>query len=1074
MVDSEDNALTSHDPSTSWIASVIRWSVKNQLIVLILTLALTVSGTIAVFNTPLDAVPDLTDTQVIIRTDFAGQSPQIVEDLVTYPLSTTLLGLPRTKDVRGSSMFGTSFVYVIFEDDVDLYWARSRVLEALSSLGSQLPEAATPQIGPDATGVGWVYQYALVDRTGSTDLAELRSIQDWFLSLELAGVEGVAEVASVGGFVREYQVLIDPDKLRSFDVTIARIRDAVKQASSEVGGRVLEQAESEYVIRSSGYISERADLEAVVVKAADGTPVLLRDVARIVEGPALRRGVVDLNGEGETVAGIVVMRDGENALRVIERVKDKLNDLKNGLPPGVEIETVYDRAPLIKGSVKYLMHKLVEEGIAVSLVVFIFLLHVRSSLVALITLPLGVLGAFLIMSWQGVTANIMSLGGIAIAIGAMVDASIVLVENASRRLSELPRRHSRHEHQAALLSAATEVGPGIFFSLLIITVSFLPVFALTGESLRLFSPLAYTKTYAMAFAALLSVTLVPVLMLYLMRGRFKREEANPINRFFVGLYKPVLHVALRAKWVTLLLAVLLTVSLVYPLQRLGKEFMPALYEGELLYMPTTLPGVSVTKMREVLGQTNRLMQTVPEVDNVFGKAGRADTATDPAPLTMIETWIQLKPKDEWRAGMTVDDIIAELDAKLKMPGLVNSWGYPIKIRMDMVSTGVRTPIGIKVTGDDLAELERIAREIESAVTDVPGTRSAFADRVLGGKYLDLVPDRTALARHNIDMGTFQSVVQTALGGMQLAQSVEGRERYNIMLRYDRRFRESSHDLKDILVPAPSGAHIPLGDLATIEYVEGPPMIRSENARLTGWVFVDIDGRDMGGYVDEARQVVAEEVTLPPGYAVTFSGQYEQLQRANERLRIAIPATVLLILVLLMLHFGRLDRTLMVMACLPFGLAGGLWAIHLAGYNFSVAVAVGFIALGGIAVETAVIMLLYIDGEVRRAKPVSRHQLFGAISRGAAMRVRPKLMTAITIFAGLAPIFLTDGLGSDVMRRIALPMIGGMASTVISTLFVIPVLYFVYTASQLSKHIARQRDDYSQRHIRLKPVRGNHS
>ena len=1067
-----ENSLTSHDPADSWIASVIRWSVNNQLIVLILTIALAVSGSMAVVNTPLDAVPDLTDTQVIIRTDFAGQSPQIVEDLVTYPLSTTLLGLPRTKDVRGSSMFGTSFVYVIFEDDVDLYWARSRVLEALSTIGSQLPQGAVPQIGPDATGVGWVYQYALVDRTGNTDLAELRSIQDWFLSLELAGVEGVAEVASVGGFVREYQVLIDPDKLRSFDISIARIRNAVQQASSEVGGRVMEQAESEYVIRSSGYISERADLEAVVIKASDGTPVLLSDIARIVEGPAMRRGVVDINGEGETVAGIIVMRDGENALRVIERVKEKLDDLKSGLPEGVEIVTVYDRAPLIKGSVNYLMAKLIEEGIAVSLVVLIFLLHVRSSLVAVITLPLGVMGAFLVMSWQGVTANIMSLGGIAIAIGAMVDASIVLVENASRKLSELPRGYSKREHRAALLSAATEVGPGIFFSLLIITVSFLPVFALTGESLRLFSPLAYTKTYAMAFAALLSVTLVPVLMLHLMRGKFKREEANPINRFFVGIYKPVLHVALRAKWITLLLAVCLTASMFYPLQRLGKEFIPALYEGELLYMPTTLPGVSATKMREVLGQTSRLIKTVPEVDNVFGKAGRADTATDPAPLTMIETWIQLKPKDEWRKGITVDDVIAELDARLKMPGLVNSWGYPIKIRMDMVSTGVRTPIGIKVTGDDLTELERIAKEIELVITEVPGTRSAFADRVLGGKYLDLTPDRAALARHNIDLGTFQTVVQTALGGMKLAQSVEGRERYNVMLRYDRRFRESARDLQDILVPSPSGAHIPLGDLATVQYVEGPPMIRSENARLTGWVFVDIDGRDLGGYVDEARQTVADRVDLPPGYAVNFSGQYEQLQRANERLKIAIPATVLLILVLLMLHFGRLDRTLMVMACLPFALAGGLWAVELAGYNFSVAVAVGFIALGGIAVETAVIMLLYIDGEVRRENPISRHQLFGAISRGAAMRVRPKLMTAITIFAGLAPIFLTDGLGADVMRRIALPMIGGMASTVISTLFVIPVLYFVYTAPQLSKRIANQRGNSSSHEVTLKPVRGH--
>lgn len=1051
MSESSKPEIAGQDPSKSWVAKLIGWSMSNQLIVLVLAAALAVSGWLAVDRTPLDAVPDLTDTQVIIRTDFPGQSPQIVEDLVTYPLSTNLLGLPRTKDVRGSSMFGTSFVYVIFEDDVDLYWARSRVLEALSRLGSELPEGAVPQIGPDATGVGWVYQYALVDKTGNTDLAELRSLQDWFLSLELAGVDGVAEVASVGGFVREYQIFIDPNRLRSFDISIKRIRDAVRAASSEVGGRVIEQAESEFVIRSSGYVDERSDLEEVVVYASDGTPVLLRDVARIVEGPALRRGMVELNGEGETVAGIVIMRDGENALQVIDRVKSKLAQLQRGLPDGVEIVTVYDRAPLIEGSVKYLQHKLVEEGIAVALVILIFLLHVRSSLVAIITLPLGVLGAFTIMSFQGVTANIMSLGGIAIAIGAMVDASIVLVENASRKLSEYDHTPNSKERRVALLEAAQEVGPGIFFSLLIITVSFLPVFALTGESYRLFSPLAFTKTYAMAFAAILSVTLVPVLMLYLMRGKFRREEANPLNAFFVWLYKPILHLALRFKWLTVVLAMALTASVIVPIQRIGSEFMPALYEGELLYMPTTLPGVSSTKMREILGQTNRVMMTVPEVESVFGKAGRADTATDPAPLTMIETWIRLKPKEEWRADVTIDDVISELDERLQMPGLVNSWGYPIKIRMDMVSTGVRTPIGIKVTGDSLAEIESIAREVENVVAGIPGTRSAFADRVLGGKYLEILPDRTELARRNIDMGVFQAVVQTALGGMRLSQSVEGRERYDIMLRYDRPFRESSSDLEDILVPTPTGAHIPLGELADIRYTEGPPMIRSENARLTGWVFVDIEGRDMGGYVADARTAVANGVELPPGYAVEFAGQYEQLEEASARLQIAIPAAVALIFLLLMMHFGRLDRTLIIMASLPFGLVGGLWAVWLAGYNLSVAVAVGFIALGGIAVETAVIMLLYIDGEVRKAKPGTKEELFTAISKGAAMRVRPKLMTVTTIFAGLAPIFLTDGLGSDVMRRIALPMIGGMTSTLLLTLIVIPAIYYIRTSWQLSKH-----------------------
>ena len=1050
MDNSHTSDLAGRDPSSSGVAKLISWSIANQLIVLTLAAALAVAGWLAIQRTPLDAIPDLTDTQVIIRTDFPGQSPQIVEDLVTYPLSTNLLGLPRTKDVRGQSMFGTSFVYVIFEDGVDLYWARSRVVEALSRLGSELPAGATPQIGPDSTGVGWVYQYALVDRSGQRDQAELRSLQDWFLKLELAGVEGVSEVSSVGGFVREYQVLIDPNRLRAFDISLERISQAIRAASGEVGGRVIEQGESEFIIRSSGYVENRIDLEQVVVYAQDGTPVTLADIARVIEGPALRRGIAELNGEGETVAGVVIMRDGENALNVIERVEAKLAELQNGLPDGVEIVTVYNRAPLIEGAVNYLEDRLLEEAIIVALVILIFLLHVRSSLVAIITLPLGVLGAFLIMSLQGVTANIMSLGGIAIAIGAMVDASIVLVENASKKLAELGPKPDHRVRRQALLAAAQEVGPGIFFSLLIITVSFLPVFALTGESFRLFSPLAYTKTYAMAFAALLSVTLVPVLMLFLMRGRFRPEQANPITAFFVWLYRPVLRLALRYKWVTLLVALALTGSIAIPAQKLGSEFMPALYEGELLYMPTTLPGVSSTKMREILGQTNRIIATVPEVDRVFGKAGRADTATDPAPLTMIETWISLKPKSEWRAGFTADDVINDLNSRLQIPGLVNSWGYPIKIRMDMVSTGIRTPLGIKVTGDDLGQIEETAREIEAVVSGIAGTRSAFADRVLGGKYLEITPDRGELARRNIDLGTFQSVIQAAIGGLKLAESVEGRERYDIILRYDRAFRETPEALENVLVPTPDGAHIPLGELAAISFVEGPPMIRSENARLTGWVFVDIADRDLGGYVTEARNVIAQEIELPSGYAVTFAGQYEQLEEASERLQIAVPGAIALIFLLLMLHFGRLDRTAIIMLSLPFGLIGGLWAVWLAGYNLSVAVAVGFIALGGIAVETAVIMLLYIDAQVRTSPPKSRQDLFDAVMQGAVLRVRPKLMTVATILAGLAPIFFTDGLGSDVMRRIALPMIGGMGSTLILTLIVIPVVYFLWVGRSLPR------------------------
>jgi copper/silver efflux system protein len=1035
--------FTGHDPTQSGVAKIIDWSVKNQLLVLIGALALIVMGWLAINKTPLDAIPDLTDTQVIIRTEFAGQSPQIVEDLVTYPLSTTLLGLPKTKAVRGFSLFGTSFVYVIFEDDVDQYWARSRVIEALSSATASLPPNATPQLGPDATGVGWIFQYALIDKSGTRDLAQLRSLQDWFLKFELATVPGVSEVASVGGFVKEYQVLVDPNRLRAYNVPLSRINEAVRAASSEVGGRVIEQAETELIIRSTGYIENLAQLKDVVVYSDSGTPVVLSDIANVVEGPELRRGVVELGGTGEVVSGIIVMRSGENALTVIDALKKKIASLQNGLPSGVEIVTVYDRAPLIRGAVDYLTKKLIEEGIVVALVCFVFLLHVRSAFVAIITLPLGVLAAFIVMAEQGITANIMSLGGIAIAIGAMVDASIVMVENAHRKLSMMPPEATAQERSDAVLLAAKEVGPGLFFSLLIITVSFLPVFALTGQSYRLFAPLAFTKTYAMAFAAFLSVTLVPVLMIWLVRGRVLKEMQNPLNWLFVALYKPLLWLALKARWLVLILTLGAIASVAYPVSKIGSEFMPALYEGELLYMPTTLPGVSISKGKEILAQTNRLIETVPEVERVFGKLGRADTATDPAPISMIETWIKLKPQSEWRAGMTSKQLIDELDQRTKIPGLVNSWGYPIKIRMDMISTGIRTPIGIKISGDNLATIERVALAIEGAVKDVPGTRSAFADRVQGGKYLEIRPDRRELARRNIDLAVFQSVIQTALGGMKLAESVQGRERYNIILRYDRPFRETTDQLGEILIPTPQGQHIPLGELAEIVYVDGPPLIRSENARLTGWVFVDIANRDIGGYVAEAQTTIARSVDLPPGYAITWSGQFEQMQEARERLSIAIPAVVLIIFVLLMLHFGKLDRTLMIMLSLPFGLIGGLWAVYLAGYNLSVAVAVGFIALGGIAVETAVVMLLYIDGQMREHPPRTFKELRDGVIAGAALRVRPKLMTVLVIVAGLAPIFVTEGLGSDVMRRIALPMIGGMASTTLLTLIVIPVVYLIW-------------------------------
>jgi len=1041
------------DPSKGWVAGLIAWSIRNQLLVLIGAAVLLVGGVRAVQATPLDAVPDMTDTQVIVRTEFPGQSPQLVEDLVTYPLASALLGLPRTQDVRGVSMFGSSFIYVVFEDGVDQYWARTRVLEALSRMQGELPAGARPELGPDATGVGWVYQYALIDRSGELDLADLRALQDWFLRFELGALDGVAEVASVGGFQREYQVLLDPNRLRAYAVTLPQVIAAVEAASQEASGGIIEQSETEFFVRARGYVSSAAELEQVSVFAAGGVPVTLAELGRVIEGPALRRGVAELNGDGEVVSGIIVMRDGENALDVIGRVRDRITELQAGLPDGVEIVPVYDRAPLIEGAVDYLQHKLIEEAIAVTLVVLIFLLHIRSAFVAVITLPLGVLAAFILMQAQGVTANIMSLGGIAIAIGAMVDASIVMVENANRRLAALGPDASRSEKDAARLLAVREVGPGVFFSLLIITASFLPVFALTGESFRLFSPLAYTKTYAMAFAAALSVTLVPVLIMLLVRGRIRPERANPIMWVLIAAYRPVLRLALRFRWITLAITLALLASAAIPLSRLGGEFMPPLYEGELLYMPTTLPGVSTAEAREILATTNRLIMTVPEVEQAFGKAGRADTATDPAPLSMIETWIRLKPREDWRPGLTPDALIAELNARVSLPGVVNSWGYPIKIRMDMISTGVRTPVGVKITGDDLEVIQRVAADVARAVEGVEGARSAFADRTMGGRYLEITPDRRELARQNVDLGAVQAVISAALGGRPVSESVQGRERYAISVRYDRPFRNHPAAIGALLVSTREGAQIPLSELADIAFVDGPPMIRSENARLTGWVFVDVAGRDIASFVSDARAIVAREVTLPSGYAIEWSGQFEQMIEARERLSLAIPAAVLIVFVLLMLHFGRVDRTLIIMASLPFALIGGLWALWLAGYDMSVATAVGFIALGGIAVETAVVMVLYLDQQVREHPPATRDDLFSAVMTGAVMRLRPKMMTVLTIFAGLAPVILTDGLGADVMRRIALPMVGGMVSTLVLTLLVVPVIYFLWENLRLRLNAA---------------------
>lgn len=1031
------------DPTQSWVAKVIDWSVSNKFFVLLGAVALLVAGTISTLRTPLDAIPDLSDTQVIIRTDYTGQAPQVVEDQITYPLASQLLGLPKTKVVRGYSMFGTSFIYAIFEDDVDLYWARSRTLEALSQIEKQLPEGVAPQLGPDATGVGWVFQYALVDKSGKQDLADLRSLQDWFLKFELLTVDGVAEVASVGGFVKEYQVLVDPNRLRAYDIPLTKVAEAVRSANAEVGGRTLELAESEFMIRSRGYISTLKDLRQTVIGNKNGVPITLADVANVQEGPAQRRGIAEYNGEGETVGGIVVMRPGANALTVIEEVKERLNQLKSGLPEGVEVKTVYDRSKLINGSVEYLWKKLLEESLMVALVCFAFLLHARSSLVAIITLPLGILGAFTIMHTQGITANIMSLGGIAIAIGAMVDASIVMVENAHRRLANFKSTPTTSERHQAVLMAAKEVGPGLFFSLLIITVSFLPVFALTGQSEKLFTPLAYTKTYAMAWAAVLSVTLVPILMLWLVKGKFKREDENPINRFFVRLYKPILRTALAFPKHTVIIALLLGLSSVWPAMKTGSEFMPPLYEGDLLYMPMTLPGVTTTQSRQILQITNKMIKEFPEVEQVFGKAGRADTATDPAPLAMIETWIELKPKDQWRAGMTPKKLMAELDKKVRLPGMMNSWGYPIKIRLDMLSTGIRTPVGIKIAGPNLQIIDDIARKVEQVVQEVPGTRSAIADRVQGGKYIEIVPNRRALSRYGVDLTTVQKIIQIALGGMKLTEAIEGRERYAVMVRYDRPYREGITDLENVLVPTPDGAHITLAEVAEVKFTEGPPMIKSEDARLNGWVFVDIEERDIGSYIKDARKVLTEKMNLPTGYSLSFSGQFEQMQEANKRLSVAIPAVLLVILTLLYLHFGRWDRTALIMLAVPFGLIGGIWGVYLAGYNLSVAVAVGFIALAGIAVETAIVMLIYIDQQIRNHPPKNYKELIEAVTHGAALRVRPKLMTASTIILGLLPVFFTDGPGADVMRRIALPMVGGMTSTVVLTLILIPVLYVLY-------------------------------
>jgi copper/silver efflux system protein len=1041
--------------------ALIEWSARNRFLVVLITVFVTLAGIYAVIKTPLDALPDLSDVQVIIYTEYPGQAPQVVEDQVTYPLTTAMLSVPKSKVVRGFSFFGASFVYVIFEDGTDIYWARSRVLEYLNFASGRLPRGVTPQLGPDATGVGWVYQYAVIakDRT----LAELRTIQDWFLRYQLTKAHGVAEVASVGGFVQQYHVTVDPVRLRAYRIPLNRVVEVIRESNRDVGGRVVEMAETEYMVRGRGYLRGTADLENLVVKAEAGTPVLLRDIARVELGPDERRGVTELNGEGEVVSGIAMARYGQNALEVIHNLKDKIAEVKTGLPKGVEIVTVYDRSDLIHRAIDTLKRTLLEESVIVALVCVVFLLHVRSALVAIIMLPIGVLIAFIAMRWLGINSNIMSLGGIAIAIGAMVDAAIVMIENAHKHLERLQAGESR---VAAITQACKEVGPALFFSLLIITVSFLPVFTLEAQEGRLFSPLAYTKTFAMAGAAVLSVTLVPVLMVFFIRGRILPEARNPVNRFLIWFYRPQIAWVMRRKRFTVLLAVIALAVTVWPASKLGTEFMPALNEGTLLYMPSSLPGMSVTKAAELMQVQNKIIKSFPEVASVYGKAGRAATATDPAPLEMFETVINLKPESEWLAGMTIDKLIAEMDTALQFPGVSNAWTMPIRARIDMLSTGIRTPIGVKVYGKDLTEMERVAREIEAVVRTVPGTTSAFAERITGGYYLNIEPDRAALARYGLNVGEVQDVIATALGGELVTTTVEGRERFGVIVRYPRELRSDPERIsREVLVPTMNGTMVPLGQVAHIAVVRGAPAIRTENALLSAYIYVDIRDRDIGTYVRDAQRAVVERVQFPPGYYASWSGQFEYMERAIEKLKIVVPVTLLTIFVLLYMNFRRLAETLIVMLSVPFGLVGGVWLMWLLGYNMSVAVAVGFIALAGVAAETGVVMLIYLDHaweQIRtrctaEGRSPTVADLYAAVMEGAVERVRPKMMTVVAIMAGLLPIMWTSGTGSEVMRRIAAPMVGGMVSSVFLTLIVIPALYALVKEWQLRRELSAPLD-----------------
>ncbi|OMG67665.1 cation transporter [Stutzerimonas balearica] len=1038
------------------IAALIRWSVANRFLVLLATLFAVAWGVWSVRHTPIDALPDLSDVQVIIRTSYPGQAPQIVENQVTYPLTTTMLSVPGAKTVRGYSFFGDSYVYVLFEDGTDLYWARSRVLEYLSQVQSRLPAAARPALGPDATGVGWIYQYALVDRSGRHDLSQLRSLQDWFLRYELKTLPNVAEVAAIGGMVRQYQVVLDPVRMASRGITQQQVAQAIDEANRETGGSVLELAETEFMVRASGYLASLADFRAIPLRLdGNGVPVTLGDVAHVQLGPEMRRGIAELDGEGEVAGGVVILRSGKNARETIAAVEARLDELKASLPAGVEIVTTYDRSQLIDRAVENLSHKLIEEFIVVALVCALFLWHLRSSLVAIVSLPVGILIAFIVMQRQGINANIMSLGGIAIAIGAMVDAAIVMIENAHKHVEAWHRRHpgatlKGQAHWQVMTEAAAEVGPALFFSLLIITLSFIPVFTLEAQEGRLFGPLAFTKTYAMAAAAGLSVTLVPVLMGYWIRGRIPDEQRNPLNRGLIRLYRPALDVVLRWPKTTLLLALLVFASGFWPASRLGGEFLPPLDEGDLLYMPTALPGLSAQKASALLQQTDRLIRSVPEVARVFGKAGRAESATDPAPLEMFETTIQFKPRSEWRAGMTPEKLVEELDRTVQVPGLANLWIPPIRNRIDMLATGIKSPIGVKVYGTELAQIDRATQAVERIAREVPGVTSALAERLTGGRYVDVDIDRAAAARYGLNIADVQAIVAGAIGGQNVGETVEGLARYPINLRYGREWRDSLSDLRELPILTPGGSQITLGTVARIEVSDGPPMLKSENARLSGWVYVDVRGRDIAAVVRDLRQAVGDGVQLEPGMSISYSGQFEFMERANARLKLVVPATLLIIFVLLYLTFGRLDEALLIMATLPFALTGGVWFLHLLGYHLSVATGVGFIALAGVSAEFGVIMLLYLKNAWHDRLAAGRHgqtALLDAIREGAVQRVRPKAMTVAVIIAGLLPILLASGTGSEIMSRIAAPMVGGMITAPLLSLFVLPAAYLLMRRRQ---------------------------